>query len=170
MPSIVRRIAVVSALAATAALLPQARVQDVAMAHSDGHGHGHAPAFAAGEPGDPKKAARVVAIVMADGPGTMSYSPDRIEVRKGEQIRLVLRNAGDLAHELVLDTAENNARHKLEMEKSPDMAHEEPNGARLEPKQSAELLWRFTQAGTFEYACLIPGHYAAGMKGVVVVK
>jgi uncharacterized cupredoxin-like copper-binding protein len=56
------------------------------------------------------------------------------------------------------------------MEKSPDMAHEEPNGRHVEPRRTAEILWRFTKAGTFEFACLIPGHYEAGMKGAIVVK
>jgi uncharacterized cupredoxin-like copper-binding protein len=56
------------------------------------------------------------------------------------------------------------------MEDAPEMAHEEPNGARLKPNASAEILWRFTKAGTFELACLIPGHYETGMKGTLVVK
>jgi len=126
--------------------------------------------FAAGEPGDAKKPFRVIEITMTDGPGTMSYSPDKIEVRKGEQIKFVLKNTGYLAHEFLLDSFENNAKHKIEMAKNPEMEHEEPNGKRLDPKKSAEILWRFTTAGTFEFACLIPGHYETGMKGVVVVK
>jgi len=126
--------------------------------------------FAAGEPGDPKKPFRVIEVTLTDGPGSMSYSPDKIEVRKGEQIKFVLKNTGYLAHEFLLDSFENNAKHKIEMEKNPEMEHDDPNGKRLEPKKSAEVLWRFTKAGTFEFACLIPGHYETGMKGVVVVK
>jgi uncharacterized cupredoxin-like copper-binding protein len=126
--------------------------------------------FAAGEPGDPKKPFRVIEITMADGPGTMSYSPDKIQVRKGEQIKFVLKNTGYLPHEFLLDSFENNAKHKIEMAKNPEMEHDEPNGKRLEPKKADEVLWRFTKAGTFEFACLIPGHYETGMKGVIVVK
>lgn len=126
--------------------------------------------FAAGEPGDPKKPFRVVEITMSDGPGTMSYSPDKIEVRKGEQIMFVLLNAGALPHEFLLDSFENNAKHKIEMQKNPEMEHDEPNGKRLEPKSDNKILWRFSKAGTFEFACLIPGHYETGMKGVIVVK
>jgi uncharacterized cupredoxin-like copper-binding protein len=137
-----------------------------AWAHSNGHGH----AFAAGKPGDPKKAARVVEVTMTEGPGTMTYTPDRVEVRKGEQVRFVLKNIGELRHEFVLDTVANNAKHKAAMEKSPDMDHEEANGQEVDPKKTAELVWRFTKTGTFEFACLIPGHYESGMKGVVVVK
>lgn len=126
--------------------------------------------FAAGEPGDPKKPFRVVEVTLTDGPGSMSYSPDKIEVRKGEQIKFVLKNTGYLAHEFLLDSFENNAKHKIEMAKNPEMEHDDPNGKRLEPKKSAEILWRFTTAGTFEFACLIPGHYETGMKGAIVVK
>ena len=140
-----------------------------AAAHT-GHGQGHARAFAAGEPGNPKRPFRVVEIVMTEGPGTMTYAPDRIEVKKGEQIKFVLRNVGLLDHEFLVDFVANNARHKKEMEARPDMQHEEPNGARLKPGATGELLWRFTKAGTFEFACLIPGHYEAGMKGTLVVK
>jgi uncharacterized cupredoxin-like copper-binding protein len=187
MPNIARSAAVstavASALAGAALLLSAASFDQRALAHSDRHGAGHAGhgaghraghgaghGFAAGEPGDPKQAGRTIEIVMSEGPGTMTYSPDRIEVRRGEQVKFVLRNAGELRHEFLIDTVANNARHKIEMEKSPDMAHEEANGRHVEPRRSAELVWRFTKAGIFEFACLIPGHYESGMKGVVVVK
>jgi len=131
---------------------------------------GEAHAFAAGEPGDPKKPFRTVELTMTDGPGTMTYTPNKVEVRKGEQIKFVLKNTGYLAHEFLIDSFENNAKHKIAMEKNPEMEHDDPNGKRLEPKQTAEILWRFTKAGTFEFACLIPGHYETGMKGTIVVK
>ena len=126
--------------------------------------------FAAGQPGDAKKPFRVVEIGMTDGPGTMTYAPNRIEVRKGEQIKFVLKNTGYLAHEFLLDSFANNAKHKIEMQKNPEMEHDDPNGKRVEPNKSAEILWRFTKAGTYEFACLIPGHYETGMKGTIVVK
>jgi uncharacterized cupredoxin-like copper-binding protein len=135
-----------------------------------GHGQSHARAFAAGEPGNPRRPFRVVEIVMAEGSGTMTYTPDRIAVKRGEQIKFVLKNVGLLDHEFLVDSVANNARHKKEMEAKPDMEHDEPNGARLKPGATGELLWRFTKSGTFEFACLIPGHYEAGMKGTLVVK
>lgn len=126
--------------------------------------------FGAGEPGDAKKPFRIIEIQMKDGAGAMSYAPERIVVKKGEQIKFVLKNFGLVDHEFLIDSVANNARHKAEMEKNPDMAHEEPNGARVKPAETRELLWRFSKAGTFEFACLLPGHYESGMKGVVVVK
>jgi uncharacterized cupredoxin-like copper-binding protein len=161
-----RRLAITSALAGAVLLLPA--VPQPALGHDDGHGA--APKFAAGEPGGAGKVDRVIVIEMREGDGSMSYGPSRIEVRKGEQVKLVLRNVGRLRHEIVIDTLESNARHKAEMEKSPGMEHAEPNGRHVEPGQTADLVWRFTNPGTFEYACLIPGHYESGMKGVIVVK
>jgi uncharacterized cupredoxin-like copper-binding protein len=100
----------------------------------------------------------------------MAYKPDKIEVKKGEQIKLMLKNTGMVDHEFLIDSFANNAKHKIQMEKNPEMEHDEPNGARLKPNTAAEILWRFTKAGTFEFACLIPGHYETGMKGTIVVK
>jgi uncharacterized cupredoxin-like copper-binding protein len=160
-----RIIAAVSlaAIAAVSVPLLGGRISDRAAAHAE-------HAFAAGEPGDPKKPFRTIEISMTEGPGSMVYSLDKIEVRRGDQIKFVLRNIGDLAHEFLLDSIENNAKHKSEMEQRPEMGHDEANGKLLEPKTSGDILWRFTKAGTFEFACLIPGHYEAGMKGVVVVR
>lgn len=100
----------------------------------------------------------------------MLFNPDRIEVRRGEQIRFVLKNAGELEHEFVLGTREENRRHAEQMQKNPDMEHDDPNGKRITPKKAGEILWRFTKSGEFEFACLIPGHLEAGMLGKVVVR
>jgi uncharacterized cupredoxin-like copper-binding protein len=144
-----------------------------AFAHGDehtAHGGRSAHSFEAGEPGDAARPFRTVEILMREGDGTMSFAPVRIEARKGDQIKFVLRNEGQLEHEFLIDSVANNQKHKAEMEKMPDMDHEEPNGARVKPAARKELIWRFTKPGTFEFACLIPGHYEAGMKGVVVVR
>ncbi len=128
------------------------------------------PHFTAGEPGDPAKPARVVWIRMDEREGKMIYRPNRVDVTKGEQIRFILENVGDTDHEFLLATTEENLKHAKEMEKNPDMEHDEPNGKRVAPKKRAEIIWRFSKAGQFEYGCLIPGHRQAGMIGMVVVR
>ncbi len=130
-------------------------------------GHTH---FSAGRPGDPKKPARVVEVVMKEGDGKMEYVPNRVEVKRNEQIRFVLKNAGELAHEFVLATTADNLKHAALMQKYPDMEHDDPNGKTLQPKANSEILWRFTKRGQFEFGCLIPGHREAGMTGIVIVK
>lgn len=129
-----------------------------------------APHFSAGEPGDPKAPARVVVVTMSEADGHMHFTPDRLTVRLGEQIKFVLMNAGALDHEFMLATPAENAKHAKLMLKYPDMEHDDPNGKRVKPKGKVELLWRFTRRGEFEFACLIPGHYQAGMHGKIVVK
>jgi uncharacterized cupredoxin-like copper-binding protein len=126
--------------------------------------------FSAGEPGNSKKPARVVLVTMREGDGKMTFIPDKVEVRKGEQIRFMLRNSGLLEHEFLLATTEENLKHAELMKKFPDMEHDEPNGKRLKPNATGEIVWRFTKAGTFEFGCLIPGHREAGMLGTVIVK
>jgi uncharacterized cupredoxin-like copper-binding protein len=127
--------------------------------------HGH-ESYAAGQPGDARKPARTVEIEMSE----MAYTPSRIEVKRGEQIRFVVRNAGKEDHEFLLATTEENLKHAEVMKKHPHMEHDDPNGVRLAPNKSAEILWKFTKAGTFEYSCLIPDHRDYGMIGRVTVK
>jgi uncharacterized cupredoxin-like copper-binding protein len=126
--------------------------------------------FSAGEPGDPKKPARVVNISMKEEDGKMLFIPDRVEVRRGEQIKFVLRNNGEIKHEFMLASKEDNDKHAELMKKYPDMEHDDPNGKTLETKKTGDLIWRFTKIGEFEFACLIPGHREAGMHGKVIVK
>jgi uncharacterized cupredoxin-like copper-binding protein len=126
--------------------------------------------FAAGEPGDPQKPARAIEVVMREDGKKMAFEPALVTVRKGEQIRFVLENNGIDDHEFVLATVKENRKHAALMKKFPDMEHDDPNAKRLAPGAHGEILWKFTKGGTFEFACLIPGHREAGMLGKVVVK
>ena len=143
-------------LAATAAIA----------ASASAHDHAHRQAYSAGEPGDPKKPARTIEIVMSE----MAYEPSSIQVKRGEQIRFVIRNAGKEDHEFLLATTKENLAHAEMMKKHRHMRHEDPNGVTLAPDKSAELLWKFSKAGTFEYSCLIPDHRDYGMIGRVTVR
>jgi uncharacterized cupredoxin-like copper-binding protein len=140
-----------------------------ALAGPGGAGHAH-ESFSAGAPGNPKRPARVINVTMQEGAGKMLFAPDRLEIKRGEQVRFVLTNVGELDHEFVLATTAENLKHAEEMKKNPDMEHDDPNAKRVAPKQKSEILWRFTKRGTFEYGCLIPGHREAGMTGTIIVK
>ena len=141
-----------------------------ALAGPGGAGHGHGDDTAYGKPGDAKKPARLIQIAMSERDGKMQFIPDRIEVRRGEQVKFALRNNGELDHELVLATLEENLKHAVEMQKNPDMEHDDPNAKRLSPKKTGEIVWQFTRAGQFDFSCLIPGHREAGMTGTITVK
>jgi len=147
-----------------------------------GHKHGGA----IGEPGVKAKATRTVAITIRDN----LYEPETVDVKKGETIRFVLKNAGELLHEFNIGTAAMHAEHQKEMEMMaqhgmitatgvnhemmkmdhskmgmPAMKHDDPNAVLIEPGKTAELVWKFTKDATLEFACNLPGHYEAGMVG-----
>jgi uncharacterized cupredoxin-like copper-binding protein len=110
---------------------------------------------------------RVIEITMDD---TMRFHPDRIAVRPGEAVRLRIRNAGRLPHEIVLGELGEILAHAQEMRAHPGMPpHHEANALTLDPGHSGELAWTFPHEGTLDFACTIPGHYEAGMKGRFVI-
>ncbi|HMM85723.1 cupredoxin family protein [Azohydromonas sp.] len=116
--------------------------------------------------GDAKAAKRTIEVRMLD---SMRFDPDRIDVRLGETVRFVHRNAGKVMHEFVIGTREENAKHAELMKKFPDMEHDEPYMAHVPPGKTGEIVWTFNRAGRFEFACLIAGHYEAGMVGTINV-
>ena len=116
--------------------------------------------------GERRHARRTVAVQMLD---TMRFVPDRIEVKLNETVRFTVRNTGKVMHEFVIGTKPENEAHAALMMKFPDMEHDEPYMAHVAPGQSGELVWTFNRAGTFEFACLIAGHYQAGMAGSITV-
>ena len=134
-----------------------------ALAHEGEH-------FSAGEPGNPKLPARTVTVTAVEDGKKMLFEPAHIDVKKGEQIKFVIWNEGTEDHEFMLATPKENRKHAQLMKKYPKMEHADPNGVRVSNYTSRELLWKFTRKGTFEYGCLIPGHYEAGMHGTVTVK
>jgi uncharacterized cupredoxin-like copper-binding protein len=159
------RIRLFTLTAAAAALLSPALL---AAPGAPGHSHG---GYSAGEPGDPKKPARIVPVTMKETPdGKMLYFPASVEVKKGEQVRFVVTNAGEIPHEFTLASTEDNLKHAELMKKYPEMEHDDPNSKTIQPKQKAEIIWRFSKGGSFEFSCLIPGHREAGMLGTVKVK
>jgi uncharacterized cupredoxin-like copper-binding protein len=152
------------------ALVATVLLSAAAWAGAGPSGHSHGETFSAGVPGDPKKPARIVQVTMGEMDGKMMFMPEKIQVKKGEQVKFVLRNNGELDHEFILATTAENLKHGEAMKKNPDMEHDDPNGKRLAPKKTDEIVWKFTKAGEFEYSCLIPGHREAGMVGTIVVK
>ncbi len=135
--------------------------------HSHSHGHAHGSEESAiGQPGDVAKVGRTITIDMGDN---MRFTPSGLKVRQGETVRLVIRNKGKVRHELSLGTQKELLVHLEAMKKYPDMEHDEPNSVTLEPGKQGEIIWQFTRSGTVHFACLIPGHYEAGMKGTVRV-
>lgn len=147
----------------------------LALAGAPVHAHGdkHRPGpvvkeqQAWGIAGDARAVRRTVEFRMGDD---MRFRPDRLRVKRGETLRLRIVNDGRQLHEYVLGTAAENAKHAELMIKFPDMEHDEPWMAHVKPGATGEIVWTFNRTGTFEFACLIAGHYAAGMKGTITVE
>lgn len=134
-----------------------------------------APAFAhgpsghpspVGEPGKPEAVSRTIEVVMND---KMRFLPANISVKRGETIRFVVKNDGFEPHEFMLGEMKELQEHAEVMRKHPTMVHEEPNAITVNPSQTGELIWKFTHTGKVDFACLIPGHFEAGMKGDIQV-
>lgn len=110
---------------------------------------------------------RTIDIRMDDA---MRFYPDRIEVAAGETVRLRVSNTGRVAHELVLGETDALLAHAKAMREHPDMsAHHEANAITVDPGQTGEIVWTFSHPGTVDFACLLPGHYEAGMTGKIEI-
>lgn len=116
--------------------------------------------------GLPGQVTHTITLDMTDA---MRFSPDRIVVKEGDTVRLIVRNTGRMLHEVVIGTPDALAEHAALMARFPGMEHDAPHMAHVSPGKQAEIIWRFNRAGTFEFACLIAGHYEAGMRGSIVV-
>ncbi len=116
--------------------------------------------------GEREQVDRTIEIRMTDH---MRFTPDKLRVRLGETIRFVHRNDGQMLHEFVLGTKPVLDEHAALMVKFPDMQHDEPYMAHVAPGQGGEIVWTFNRAGEFDFACLIAGHYQAGMVGQISV-
>lgn len=116
--------------------------------------------------GDVSPKLRTIAIEMSDA---MRFGPQTIQVRKGETVRIKVRNTGTVLHEMVIGTRAALEEHADLMRRFPNMEHDEPYIAHVAPGDAGEIVWTFNRSGTFEFACLIPGHYEAGMAGTIQV-
>ena len=146
-------------LAASALVLSASAM--AAGSHSGSHGDD-----AIGKPGLASKVTRTVQVDMTDN---MRFDAAAVTAKQGETIRFVIKNSGKIKHEMVLGTEKDLKDHYEQMKKNPEMEHAEPNMVTLAPGKTGEIIWQFTKAGKVDFACLQPGHYDAGMKGMVTV-
>ena len=142
-----------------------------------------------GEKGDPNKVDRVIEIEMHDN----YYYPENIDVKKGETIKFIVKNLGNLVHEYNIGTKEMHVKHRPEMmklveneilladkidrkkmkemsKKDHSMGHSHANSVLLEPNETGEIIWKFSKNISLEMACNMPGHYEVGMVGQINLK
>ena len=131
--------------------------------HAGGHGHDDE---AIGKPGLASKVTRTIEVDMLD---TMRFTPSNLAIKQGETIRFVVKNTGQIPHEMVLGKENELKEHYEVMKKNPEMEHADANSVTVQPGKTGEIVWQFTKSGNVDFACLHPGHYDAGMKGQVRV-
>ena len=135
-----------------------------------------------GEKGKLSEVSRTIEIKMYDN----YYEPKEIKIKKGETIKFIVHNYGELVHEFNIATKEMHIKHQSEMmkmveneilladridkkkmkemaKKDHSMGHSHSNSVLLEPNQSLELIWKFSTDTNLEAACNVPGHYESGM-------
>lgn len=131
---------------------------------------GHAKAGHASAAGRLGKKGQVDRTIKIDASDAMRFKPASITVQQGDTVRFVVTNSGSVVHEFVIATAAQQREHDAMMRRMPNVAHEEPNVVTLKPGETGTLIWQFTRPGSVQYACHEPGHYAAGMVGIVNVE
>ena len=135
-----------------------------------------------GEKGKLSEVNRTIEIKMYDN----YYEPKEISIKKGETIKFIVYNYGELVHEFNIATKEMHIKHQPEMmkmvehqilladkidkkkmkemaKKDHSMAHSHSNSVLLEPGQTGKLIWKFNTDTKIEAACNVPGHYESGM-------
>lgn len=164
-------------------------VSGASLAADDDGGHHHGEGMhMAGMPGHAEDVTRTVTVSMYDN----YYEPEAIDAKAGETIRFVITNHGGVVHEFNIGTADMHMAHQEEMAMMVDhgvieidrinhhmmdvdvggghvMSHDDPNSALLAPGESAEVIWKFSEAMPMEFACNMPGHYDSGMMGDITV-
>jgi uncharacterized cupredoxin-like copper-binding protein len=145
-----------------------------AMAHGDKPDAGSATKSAVkaeqkpfGIAGNPAKVTRTVKMDLSD---KMRFHPSVLQVKRGETVRFVVANSGKVLHEMVIGTLAELQEHAALMQKFPDMEHDEPYMAHVKPGATEQIVWQFNRSGKFNYACLVAGHFEAGMVGKVIVR
>ena len=109
---------------------------------------------------------RTIVITMSDD---MRFSPDQIDVWLGETVRFVPKNVRKMLHEMVIGTASALQDHAQLMLQFPEMEHDAAWIAHVPQGQTGEIVWHFNRPGQFSFACLLPGHFQAGMVGSIRV-
>lgn len=150
------------------------------------HGSGHGAKTSIGEAGKASQVTRTIEIKMYDS----YFEPETIDIKEGETVRFVVKNAGEFVHEFNIGTSAMHASHqqemmmmmehgaleadkinhsmmKMDMGGGKTMTHNDPNSVLLEPSKSSEVIWKFSKKSKLEFACNVPGHYESGMVGEV---
>jgi len=94
------------------------------------------------------------------------FAPAQLRVVEGTTVRFVVRNADPINHEFIVGPPEVHARHRFGTEAVHPPV---PGEVSVPALERAVTSFTFDDAGTFEFACHLAGHYDYGMRGAVEV-
>jgi uncharacterized cupredoxin-like copper-binding protein len=118
----------------------------------------------AGQKGDSAKVARTIEINILD---TLRYDPNRIMVPQHEHVKFVLHNNSLVKQDWTLGRAVELREFAKQRVLDPELPIN--TLLTLEPNQTKEVIWEFTEAGNVAFASLQSGHYKVGLVGQVIV-
>ena len=135
------------------------------------------PRAAKRKPGPVWATGAPVRVVMND---RFRYRPAAIMVWAGRRVTFDVTNVGKLPHEFILGDRATQLDHERQMQHTPSAGgHPHVHGAdaasgasgalTVPPGQTRRLSWTFDQPGIVLYGCHVLGHWAAGMRGTIVV-
>jgi plastocyanin len=91
--------------------------------------------------------------IVVEGLDTMRFRPDPITVKAGEAVTITFKNVGVIAHDLITEGADKNARL-----------------VNIGGGKQASATFLANKPGSYSVVCIQPGHREAGMVTKVIVE
>ncbi len=113
-------------------------------------------------------------------PSEFSFNPQKITLKNGKEVKLIIKNEGQIKHELMSDLFQWIRDVKIEIEGVAEF--EVPTIYEIEVEAGKEVIVEFKLEvsehileekggkAEFEFGCFIKDHYKAGMQGKFIVQ
>jgi uncharacterized cupredoxin-like copper-binding protein len=104
-----------------------------------------------------------------------SFSPAQATIRIGQQVEVVMKNTGVVAHDFTIEKIklEGKATAHGDEHAMDSMSGMDPDTLPVhvaaEPNHTATVTFTPSEAGEYEFYCTVAGHKASGMVGKLTV-
>ena len=95
-----------------------------------------------------------------------AFIPDAIDVRPGETVRFVVRNADPIDHEFLIG---DEAVQQVHEEGTEPHHGARPGEISVPAGETVATTYTFGERGSTLFGCHLPGHYAYGMRGTIAI-
>jgi uncharacterized cupredoxin-like copper-binding protein len=93
------------------------------------------------------------------------FSASTLHVRPGATVRFVVRNTDPIEHELIVGDAATQEQHEV----GTDALHNAPGAVSVPAGTTRATTYTFPATGPLLFGCHLPGHWAFGMRGTIVI-